>query len=240
MLIWEGRSKHTQQGARGVIQACLTGYAPGALSQNRKTGPMVQLWILPRDVAPSDSVKTGADASGCALCSRRPSLAAASGLAPCYEVLVHGPNSVWKSHRGHVADLQRARDAQPIMRAFGLRFGAWGDPAMLPDSVNRFLLDLSGGRHTGYTHDWKYKRSQWLRAHLMASVDTREEMNHAHALGWRTFRPRPVGDTVGATERQCPAAKGIEAMQCWQCLACDGARADKTGHDRRNISTEEH
>ena len=66
MLIWEGRSKHTQHGARGVIQACLTGYAPGALSQNRKTGPMVQLWIIPRDVAPSDSVKTGEDAAGCA------------------------------------------------------------------------------------------------------------------------------------------------------------------------------
>ena len=235
MLIWEGPSRHRHKGKRGLIQAILTGYKPANLSRNRKTGPMVQLWIVPRDVRPSEAAQTGADSSVCALCSRRHLLAKKRGVAVCYETLVHGPNAVWKSHRGHVADLSQAFDAAPIIRAFGLRFGAWGDPALLPEKVLRFLFDLSGGRHTGYTHCWRLKGVQWLKEYFMASVDNLDELQAAQAMGWRTFRGRTKDLPIIAGEWQCPAAKEIEVKtkQCWSCLQCNGGSGV-------HISLEEH
>lgn len=235
MLIWEGPSRHRYKGKRDPIQAILTGYQPSNLSRNRKTGPMVQLWILPRDVQPSIAAQTGADASCCAGCPRRNILAKAQDIAACYEVLIHGPDQVWKSHRGHHADLSQSSDAAPIIRAFGLRFGAYGDPALLPEKVLRVLFDVSGGRHTGYTHCWRLKGVQWLKEFFMASVDNLDEMRTAQTMGWRTFRARKKDLPLVAGELQCPAAKEVEnkTKQCWNCLQCNGGGGI-------NITTEEH
>ena len=40
-------------------------------SSNRKTGDMVQTWILPRDLHPLDVVKTGQDSCICGQCPHR-------------------------------------------------------------------------------------------------------------------------------------------------------------------------
>src|SRR5687767_8863532 len=43
----------------------------GASTSNRKTGPMVQIWILTRDVDPIAAVKSGADSAICGDCKFR-------------------------------------------------------------------------------------------------------------------------------------------------------------------------
>jgi len=47
-------------------------------SKNRKTGPMVQSYILRQDMRPIEAVTTGADAAICGACPFRPTLARAS------------------------------------------------------------------------------------------------------------------------------------------------------------------
>ena len=42
-------------------------------SSNGKTGAMIQIWILPKDVKPNDAVKTGYDRVICGDCWKRPS-----------------------------------------------------------------------------------------------------------------------------------------------------------------------
>jgi hypothetical protein len=47
-------------------------------SQNTKTGPMVQTFILRQDMRPIEAVTTGADAATCGACRFRPSIVKAT------------------------------------------------------------------------------------------------------------------------------------------------------------------
>lgn len=69
--LWRGPSRI--DGEEIVLVA--TGASPlqGEQSGNRKTGRMVQTYILPVAVPPSEAVKTGADVSVCGDCELRPS-----------------------------------------------------------------------------------------------------------------------------------------------------------------------
>ena len=52
-------------------------------SKNRKTGNMVQTFILARDVHPLEALRSGEDASICGQCEHRPALVrAGNGNAP--------------------------------------------------------------------------------------------------------------------------------------------------------------
>ena len=51
-------------------------------SVNEKTGPMIQVYIMPDDIKPSIAVKTGQDESVCGSCVHRPSLAIKNGASP--------------------------------------------------------------------------------------------------------------------------------------------------------------
>ena len=68
--LWRGPSRI--DGKQIVLLA--TGASPleGEQSGNRKTGAMVQTYIMPLDVPPSEAVATGADVSVCGDCELRP------------------------------------------------------------------------------------------------------------------------------------------------------------------------
>ena len=202
------------------IHAVLTGTKRP--SSNTKTGHMAQLWILP-DMHPATAVKTGADASVCGTCPRRPSLAAASGLTPCYVTTVHAPLAVWRAHtKAPYPDVA-------IRHPYPVRLGAWGDPAALPlDALQRAIATGNGG-WTGYTHVWRSRPD--LRPYLMASCDTQADHDEAVAAGWRTFLIRSSADVPLPTGTiACPAsAEAGQRTTCAQCRLCNGA----TPGDRR-------
>ena len=92
-------------------------------SANRKTGPLVQTYIVPQ-MGPLLASKRGKDDSVCGKCSRRHSLG-----GDCYVAIFQGPHSAWKSWvldgrpaanwDHHTLELQReARDE-------GLRLGSY-------------------------------------------------------------------------------------------------------------------
>ena len=61
-------------------------------SSNRKTGDMVQTYILRADMRPTDAVRIGADVAICGMCPQRPALGGA-----CYVVVCQGPTVVFKT-----------------------------------------------------------------------------------------------------------------------------------------------
>ena len=69
-------------------------------SDNEKTGAdLVQSFIIRADVAPTDALKTGADASICGQCVHRPILAKQTGQAPCYVNVGRSVRSVYEAYR---------------------------------------------------------------------------------------------------------------------------------------------
>lgn len=231
MKIYDGKSKFRVAGG-GAIQAVLTGYKPGATSSNSKTGPVVQLRILVTDVNPKEAQESGRDALVCGTCSLRP-IKVDPDKKPCY-VRMRGELATWKAHKGEPA----AFNAPEILSRMGLRIGAYGDPAMLPEQIVRRLCSVANKfrpNHTGFTQRWRLKSSQWLRFFCMASVESVEEADKAHDLGWRTYRVRKSSEPVAPGEISCPASKEAgRRTTCQRCVLCDGMRSsvDK----RKNIT----
>ena len=189
-------------------------------SDNRKTGDMVQVWILAREVSPVVAVKTGTDSLICGDCKHR---GIDGAKRTCYVNVGQGPNSVWKAWtRGNYPTLALA-DYARVFHGRAIRLGAYGDPAMVPVEIVAELTRVST-RHTGYTHQWR--NTPALREFVMASVDNTREFDEARALGWRTFR---VSSTLEARagEILCPASEeGGKRTQCARCGLCDGSRAN--------------
>jgi len=215
-LVYEGPSEFN---GRPVVAVLTTG------SRNPKTGPMDQLWIMPRDVQPGEAVKVGRDRDVCGGCALRPSV---GGEVRCYVQPWMAPLAVWEAHQ--LGSYQRI--APDELGLFGegrdIRLGAWGDPAALPVDVVADLV--SGARSwTGYTHAWRRPASQRLREWCHASVEDEAGAVTARRLGWRTFRVRRPGGALMLGEVQCPAsAEAGNTTTCQRCLRC-GGREGKGG-----------
>jgi hypothetical protein len=202
-------------------------------SSNRKTGPMIQTWILPEQ-GPLDAHKAGADGSVCGDCPRRRSQG-----GDCYVRLDAAPHSAWKAWvregkpdvnwDAHVVRLQQeARD-------HGLRLGAYGDPAAVPLHVWQDVISaLAPSTVTGYTHQWRSFPE--FRALVMASCDSLDEAYVAGALGWRCF----TALSHAPSERipgfvQC--VSDSHGKTCEECGLCNGS---VPGDKRASVWIAEH
>ena len=242
-ILWRGPS--LLDGAPIVVIA--TGLASG--SSNRKTGDMLQTYILREDVSPVAAVKSGADASICGNCPHRGRLAAAGadgstlagGATPsgdaaevfeklaqrghmvgrtCYVNVGQGPLAVWRAYKRGRYPL--AGYLVDIGRDRIVRLGTYGDPAAVPVHIWQGLTLAAKGR-TGYTHQWKSAPA--LKGLCMASADSVADAMEAQAQGWRTFRVAMPSDLARLPiEAVCPASKEAgKKLTCAQCLACSGA-----------------
>lgn len=188
-------------------------------SKNSKTGAMLQTWILRADQTPTEAVKSGADQSICGDCRHRDS--------SCYVVVAQAPLAVYKAWQA--GRYQDWTGAFPDNRLQGrqIRLGAYGDPAAVPFRVWRRVFEQKLAGWTGYTHQWRNPDVQRLRNFVMASVDSPEEQAQASAAGWRTFRVRHAGETLGEREVICPASdEAGNRTTCEACNLCQGQRSD--------------
>ena len=168
-------------------------------SKNTKTGPMVQVGTMLRDVHPVEAVRNGADVAICGGCPLRPTLHAemkAEGTEvaefPCY-VKKYRKVAQWKALQAANEDFDRS--LEPLLKVVE--------------------------NHTLYEHDWRNPENQWLKLYAMASVHSVEEREEANALGWRTFR---TGDSVEDGEVFCP--NHTHQIQCIDCKLCSGNSCD--------------
>ncbi len=213
LVLYDGPS--TLTGER--VLALLTGTDPSRPSENPKTGPVLQCWILAGDIDPPTAARDGRDRAVCGDC---PARRASGGW--CYVTTAHAPLGVYRAWKaGHYPPWRWAIHA-PLTRGRVVRLGAYGDPVAVPAAVWDRLALVSGPL-LGYTHQWR-TCDQALRRRLMASCDSPADYHAARAAGWRPFRTRSPDEPLLPGEFVCPAdAHAGQRMTCERCRACGGA-----------------
>ena len=201
------------------------------LSANRKTGDMVQTWILRSEVSPLEAIHNGKDASVCGNCPLRGIVQRKDGRTvnrrrACYVSIHQAPLAVYQAYRRSRYEPFDSSRHLALFQGRMLRIGSYGDPVAAPLSVWTPLLRVASG-WTGYTHQWHDARFWRFRAVLMASVESLPEARQAQARGWRTFRNAPIGELPARGEFPCPAsAEQGHRLTCDLCGACNGANGN--------------
>jgi len=187
-------------------------------SANRKTGPMVQLWILSQDMDPVKSVKTGHDAK--TICAGCP-FASGNG---CYVNVGQSPLSIWRAYKRGSYGKLLPKDYGQFFKGKTVRFGAYGNPSLIPLAIVKAVASASNG-WTGYFHNWKEMKPAMARAYgqyFMVSTETEESRCKADSAGLRYFHvsPNKPSDAI-----ECLSdAKGITCEKCKLCAGLSKSR----------------
>ncbi|MCG8431282.1 MAG: hypothetical protein MJA29_08935, partial [Candidatus Omnitrophica bacterium] len=134
-VLWEGASA-----LNGFpIVAIVTGFK-GARSRNGKTGPMLQTWILARNVSPNRAIELGLDRSVCGNCPHRGIVKRIDGTwrnreRTCYVNVGQAPSNIWRKYREGKYPAWDPLAHSHNLRGERVRFGAYGDPCAVPFSV---------------------------------------------------------------------------------------------------------
>tara|TARA_R110000868_G_scaffold5031_2_gene31055 strand:- start:35 stop:727 length:693 start_codon:yes stop_codon:yes gene_type:complete len=199
-------------------------------NRNRKTGAVLQTYILREDINPLEASKTGEDFSICGSCPMRgevttdPARKIAKGRR-CYVNLGQGVLIVFKAFvRGVYQTADNTADRKALGRGRVVRVGTYGDPAACPDHV---WTDLTAEADTwmAYTH-----QKPWRPDIAMQSADDYAEAKDHWAAGRRTFRViTGIAELDKKNEALCPASKEAGArVQCAACRLCRGSAAAKS------------
>jgi hypothetical protein len=202
------------------IVVLLSGLKAKADNANRKTGAMLQTYILRADMDPTSAVMAGADASICGGCTHRRRFDSERGkdVRTCYVNLGHGPRSVHLSwSRGNIASVELASAAE-LARDRMVRLGTYGDPAAVPADIWRGLLAYASG-WTGYTHQAASPKFRDVLEWCQVSADILADAESARAAGVGSFRVLAIGEDPAPFETLCPSLSGV---QCIDCGACSG------------------
>lgn len=223
-ILWEGLSLLNKQ----PIVVIATGFKDA--SKNKKTGSMIQVYILLKDKAPYEALKTKEDEAICGNCPLR--------NGACYVQIMHGPQSVWRAYKA--GKYPKITSSSKIFKDLAVRFGTYGDPAAVPFKVWNNVIKQKPSFWTGYTHQWRTSDKRY-KTIFMASVDNPEEAREAIENGWRCFLTRMPDGTESLEEGfiSCPASKEAgKKTQCIDCGLCDGKRGSTD--NRKNISIMAH
>lgn len=191
-------------------------------TSNRKTGNLIQVWILKENDNPLHALQTGADVSICGDCKHR--------NGSCYVQVGQAPAQVWKSYkRGIYKDFSQLTEKdKSALVGRKVRFGAYGDPVLIRVKQIKALLDLTKSTFTGYTHAWDNPLFQDYKAFFVASVDSKAEYSQAKGKLWKTFRVRSEYEPLEKHEFACPASAEAGAKKtCFDCMACSAFKKGK-------------
>jgi len=195
-------------------------------NRNKKTGHVVQTYILRSDINPLEASKTGEDFSICGDCTMRgevttdPQRKQAKGRR-CYVNLGQGVLIVFKAYlRGVYKD----GPARVMGRGRFVRVGTYGDPAAVPSEVWDELLS-EADTWTAYSHQSGFRPDI-----AMQSADSHAQAVAHWKQGHRTFRViADLGDLDKANEALCPASKEAgRRAQCTACKLCKGSSLAKS------------
>jgi|11BtaG_2_1085332.scaffolds.fasta_scaffold00428_3 hypothetical protein len=184
-------------------------------SSNQKTGPLVQLYILPIHDSPKDTYFSGSK-SVCGDCKY-------NGNNGCYVRWSH-LSATWKSAKSQAAIPMTL--SKEFLSGLRVRVGAAGDPAAVHAHVWHELLSTCDN-YTGYTHQWDKPKYQNLKDLFLASVDNARENEKAHALGWSTFFVTDNEEEAQEEGVRCLASAGNTdnhglPTTCATCMLCNG------------------
>lgn len=188
-------------------------------THNRKTGDMVQIWILAASMNPYKAVFNNIDRSICGDCKHRGKT--------CYVALHQAPLQIY---RKWLEGFYPIAPNLNFLKGKVIRLGSYGDPVALPFNLVKEICHKSDG-WTGYTHQWNLDLAQKYNKYLMASVDNLTEYYKAKWMGWRTFRVKEALNSKLDGEIVCPAAEEAgKKSNCFKCQLCSGLKG-KDGTD---------
>ena len=217
IVLWQGKSlydgKRIMVVASGIFEK----------TENRKTGDMVQIWIMRKDINPIKAKKDEEYKSYCGNCKMIDNKFGDL----CYVNCCHGPLPVFNNY--HDGGYRSYQDGDlELLKDRYVRVGAIGDPAFVPIEVWDIICNSCKG-FTGYTHQWNNpKTDQNLKKYFMASCDSitgyTKEFEQAQEMGWKTFRIREgLNNPLADNEFICPASKEAGNLtDCQHCGACSG------------------
>ena len=191
-------------------------------SDNKKTGDMVQVYIITTHLHPVEAIKQGRKQGTCGHC---PLLGTV-----CYIRPEQAPRAVWDGNRRGIYPAYNDKEHRHLFQGRKLRWGADGDPAALPVPLVRKFSAIVAG-HTGYTHqadDIPSNRAEALSEFLMISTETEEQVHECTARGWRSFRVRGENQPLLPGEIDCPHY--THGVQCDTCNLCNGTSGSCSKH----------
>ena len=211
MIVYEGKS---MLDGKPIVMIALPD------STNRKTGNLIQTYIMRSDIHPQDAINSGQDESICGSCIHRKQVG--DNGRTCY---VFPPSfaGIYKKYKSGGYDHLNSRSINKFKNRL-VRLGSYGDPLAVPTQVWSKLLSLSSG-FTGYTHQWSDESldTNFWKSVTQASVETIEEKTNANRLGFKTYRVGQKGEKPMRDEMLCPASEEAgKSLQCDQCLRCNG------------------
>ena len=125
MILYEGPSM--------LDGAPIVAIATTGKSANRKTGDMIQTWILRQEWSPVDAVRYGADSSICGSCTHRGAPAEGKPRT-CYVNVGQAPQGIWRAWKaGRYPKDPRAPSIWIEAHGTSKRFVS--DPLELPDML---------------------------------------------------------------------------------------------------------
>lgn len=139
-------------------------------SRNAKTGDMAQVFIMREDIHPLMAITDGSDETVCGSCPHRRkwNQALQRYIRTCYVDIGKSVSTVWKAYkRGSYPEWQPKYSS--LLRGRRIRWGAYGDPAVIREAIVRDLNCVADG-HTGYTHQWREPWAQWCKGPFSSVV----------------------------------------------------------------------
>lgn len=198
-------------------------------SLNKKTGNMIQTYVLRSDIDPVTANKTGEDFSICGNCPLKGQptddpAAKTTARRGCYVIVWRDPYSVWRAFKNN---RYTKIEGHSMLRQLGqgrkVRLGSYGDPASVPFYIWESLIS-EAKLYNAYSHQSGIKTADFRPEIYMYSADSEAEARAAWAQGMRTFRT--INHTAEIIENQeiiCPGSKeGGRVTTCSHCGLCGG------------------
>jgi hypothetical protein len=195
-------------------------------SVNDKTGDVAQIWLFADKLKPTAAKAAGLHRLVCGNCAL---------TELCYVKLHQAPRMVWTTYKaGRYPDYDPAQHDR-VVQEKGVRFGAYGDPVLIPIELVQHFAQISNRNYTGFTEQWARPEFQVYRPYYMASIHREEDVALADSLGWRHYRVGTNGPQAG--EVLCPHQNSAlsRVVRCNECNACNGAERAVGADQRRNI-----
>ena len=195
-------------------------------STNKKTGNMIQTFILDATVDPLEASRTGKDASICGSCPHRGTPnnndKGQATNRTCYVTLAHAPLGKYKAYKKGVYGTKTAtlKEIAEFGSLQGVRLGTYGDPCAVPNNTWKALTSKAL-YSTAYTH----AAINPMPESIMTSTDNLKQSIDAWSRSERTFRViSHVDQLYKRREILCPASEEMgKRATCASCKLCGGA-----------------
>lgn len=187
-------------------------------SSNVKTGDMVQVTVLHKDIDPVTLKANKQDSIICGSCPLK------SGNG-CYVNVGQAPLAIFKAYKAGKYS-NDVNEFLEVVKTKKVRFGAYGDPSFINIDLLKQIANNSLG-YTGYTHQWMNRsfNLEYLD-YLQASIDNVNQLKLLKAKAPKAKYFRIVRNYSEILENETICHNETKGIECRDCLECNGTTSN--------------